>query len=122
MNAPRPRPGDVEAEAPGPLPHTGYLTPQGLLYPCTPWNHGPTANEILRSNEWYWVTKDSLDLGGDALCKVGFLNVGRQDKAVHAPEGGLFDIYGATVPTEAQVAVLLRWLENGASLKHHSIL
>ena len=107
------RPGDIEPDPPGAEPSTGWISPEGEVYACNPWMHSEAAGESARPMRIPgapWVGSREM------LEAAGWLHVGRLSHSDHARTGGTFVVVGE--PTERQAALLLAWLDAGASIVH----
>lgn len=116
---PRTIPCDVvppEWVVPSDEPSTGWLSPDGALYPCAPWMHEEMAVDLVAHHRRTHPSEPHVDCGEQILC-AGWLKVGRKNHAIRASTGGLLVIYGTHDPTEAQADVLLRWMHAGAQVE-----
>lgn len=88
-------------------PMTGWLSPQGELYGCSPWQHERLACELLTGSP----SQSFYEPAGDRLVGAGWLHIGRPSISQREACGGTFLIRGTCPETDAQVSVLLNWIE-----------
>jgi len=81
-------------------PSTGWLSPEGLLYPCSPFQHTELAGELTQ----HW--RRSLPFGerpsvdsSVTLERNGWLHIGRKSASVREFTGGTFYVRGLGKPT-----------------------
>ncbi len=91
-------------------PHTGYLSPEGVLYGCMPWQHEALACAIGRGLD---LRVDGMTTMGEQVRRHGWVKIANTSAAIRNPtnqlctEGRL---------NELQHRIVKEWIEAGVQL------
>lgn len=108
-----------EWEEPCTVPSTGWLSPDGVLYACAPWDHRRLAHDITRS--YMRTLPEAAQRVFDCsytLERDGWVLIGRETYSDRTARGGVFVVRCGrnVVPTEAQARVLSAWEDAGVQV------